>query len=435
MNTSKNQNTDTELTLGFCPRSLILFTQFALIAKRNKEYQSKMKKNNSMKPIITIILILSFALNLGAQESSKEIKTRPFQITFVTPLGTNGLDAWNITNNFSINLYAGYNGGLDGVELSGFGGMLKNNMKGTQIAGFGNIVMGTGNGFQAAGFFNYSHQYFQGAQIAGFANVINSDTKAWQFSGFSNVATGNSDAAQFSGFANYSKGNSVGQISGFSNVNSGNLKGFQIAGFSNVNTDSLKGIQIAGFSNYTKTLNGIQIAPFNYVDSLEKGMPFGLFSIVKNGYRAFEISVSETLFGTVSFKTGTTKFYNIVSVGASYKNDQILWGWGYGIGTMFAMKNDWNMTVELLSYQINVDEWFTEVLNLNNKLQITTSKKVAKNLHVFGGITWNVNVSDIEDHDGNVFKSTVSPWNVFDKTYNNETNVKMYPGFTAGIRF
>jgi len=438
MKTNKNQITENEFELGFCPRSLLLFAQFAIMAKRLEEKQSRIKKQEKMKSlsiVMTIVLLFSFGLRTLAQEEVQETKTRPFQMTFVTPLGTNGLDAWNVTNKFSINLYAGYNGGLDGVELSGFGGMLKNDMIGTQISGFGNIVMGTGKGFQAAGFFNYTHQYFSGAQTAGFSNVVIDSAKAWQFSGFGNVTTGKLDGGQIAGFANYSKGNTVGQASGFANVNNGSLKGFQVAGFSNVNTDSLKGVQIAGFANYTKKLHGVQIAPFNYVDSLESGIPIGILSFVKNGYRAYEIGTSETLYGIASFKTGTKQFYNILSVGASYKNDKVLWGWGYGIGTMMPIKEDWNLAIELLSYHINEDEWFTKALNLNNKLQITASKKVSENIEVFGGASWNVNVSELEDYDGNAFNSSITPYDVFDKTYNNETNVKMYPGFTAGIRF
>ncbi len=394
------------------------------------------KKGKTMKSITTIMilaLLFFFGINVKAQDDTTKI--RPFQMTFVTPLGTNGLDAWNITNKVSINLYAGYNGGLDGVELSGFGGMLKNNMLGTQISGFGNIVIGTGNGFQAAGFFNYTQKYYSGVQVSGFSNIILNDAKAWQFTGFGNVITGKSDGGQIAGFSNYSEGNKIGQVSGFANVNVGDLKGFQIAGFSNVNTDSLKGIQIAGFANYTKKLKGVQIAPFNYVDSLENGVPIGVFSIVRNGYRAFEIGVSETLYGTVSFKTGVNQFYNIVSVGSAYKNDKILWGFGYGIGTMMPVKEDWNIAIELMSYQINEDEWFTEALNLHNKLQITASKKVSENIDLFGGVSWNVNVSETIDHKGDPFKSSVTPYDVFNKTYGNDNNVKMYPGFTAGIRF
>lgn len=396
----------------------------------------KIKSETKMKTLMTIILIIVLGFSANAQENETQESTiRPFQITFVSPLGTNGLECWDITNNFSINLYAGYNGGLDGVELSGFGGMLKNDMQGFMGSGFGNIVLGKGTGVQTAGFFNYNQKYFDGVQASGFASIITDSAKAVQISGFGNVTTEQIDGAQLAGFANYSKGNTIGQASGFANVNNGDLKGFQISGFANVNTERTEGIQIAGFANYTKELKGTQIGVFNYIDSLEKGIPIGFFSIVKNGYRAYEISTSETLYGITSFKTGTEQFYNIISAGVSYRNDKVLWGWGYGIGTMMPLKNDWNLAFELLSYHINEDEWFTDVLNMHNKLQITASKKISQNINVFGGLSWNVNVSETIDNSGNKFDSSVSPWNVFDKTYGNDTNVKMYPGITAGIRF
>ncbi|OFX85998.1 MAG: hypothetical protein A2W99_16675 [Bacteroidetes bacterium GWF2_33_16] len=398
--------------------------------------QSKNQKNmKTGKVLITAILLLAINLVGKAQDEKKESEVRPFQITFVTPLGTNGLDAWNITNKFSINLYAGYNGGLDGVELSGFGSMLKNNMKGTQISGFGNIIMGTGKGAQISGYFNFSKGYFSGVQVSGFSNIIINDAKAWQLSGFANVTTKKLEGGQVASFANYSKGNTNGQMSGFANVNSGDLTGVQIAGFANVNTGSLQGVQIGGFANVTQHLRGVQIGFFNYVDSLEKGIPIGFLTIVKNGYRTLEISGNETIYGNVSFKTGTTHFYNIFSVGGSYKDDKIYWGLGYGIGTMLPLKEKWNLGFELLSYQINEDEWHTEALNLHNKLQITASRKVAKNIDLFGGISWNVNVSETEDRDGNPFESTITPYSVFDKTYGNGNNVTMYPGFTVGVRF
>jgi len=446
------QITENEFTLGFIPRSFLLYAQFAIMAKRLEEYQKKNERKMKSLGIALVLLMTTLGLNAQAQEEkSEEIKTRPFQMTFVTPLGTNGLDAWNITNKVSINLYAGYNGGLDGVELSGFGGMLKNDMKGTQIAGFGNIVLGKGSGAQLAGNFNYVNKDYSGIQLAGFANTINGKSKACQISGFSNVAIDSIDGAQLtgftnvavkeiskiqiSGFANYSKGNGAGQLTGFSNVNNGSLKGIQLAGFSNVNTGSVKGTQIAGFANYTSQLKGVQIAPFNYVDSLESGIPIGVFSVIKNGYRSFEISANETMYGVFSFKTGVEKFYNIISVGASVHHNKIYWGWGYGIGTLIPMKDEWNVAIELLSYHINEDEWFTETLNLNNKLQITASKKVSENIEVFGGASWNVNVSETTDKNGNVFNSSITPYDTFNKTYGNGNNVKMYPGFTAGIRF
>lgn len=437
MKTDKKQMNEQEINLEFFPRSLFLLTQFAMMAKRAEEYHKKNKmKMKTAGTTLALIFTMILGFNAQAQdENTQQTKTRPFQITFVTPMGTNGTNALNITNEFSINLLAGYNGGLDGIALSGFGSMLKNDMKGTQLSGFGNIVMGTGKGFQGAGQFNYTQKHFNGVQVSGFANIIANDAKAWQISGFTNVTTGTIDGAQLAGFANYAEGTTIGQAGSFINVNKGDLKGIQIAGFANVNTEKTEGIQISGFANYTKTLSGVQLAPFNYVDSLEKGLPIGIFSLVKNGYKTIEISANETLYGVVSFKTGVKKFYNIISVGSSIHHNKTYWGWGYGIGTMMPVKNDWNVAIELLSYHINEDEWFTEALNLNNKLQITASKKVSEKTELFGGISWNVNVSELEDHDGNAFESTFTPYYTFNETYDNEINVKMYPGLTAGIRF
>jgi len=400
--------------------------------------------------IMSAILLIIIGLNVNAQNEIQEIKTRPFQLSFVTPLGTNGLESMNITNNFSFNIFAGFNGGLNGIEFSGFAGILKNNMNGAQFAGFSNIVLGKSRGVQFSGFSNINTGSFYGLQAAGFANIITNDAIGGQLAGFANVTTKMIDGIQIAGFANYSQGNKKGQISGFANTNIGDLNGVQIAGFGNVNTTKVDGIQIAGFANIservngaqiagfanvTKKLNGVQIGVFNFVDSLESGIPIGVFSFVKNGYRTFEISCSETLYGIASFKTGTKQFYNIISVGVGYKKDKLHWGWGYGIGTLRTLKNNWDLAFELISFHINEDEWFTDEINLNNKFQITTSKEIAENLNVFAGLSWNVNVSKIEDHHGNEFESSLAPWTVFDKNYDNDVNIKMYPGFTAGIRF
>ena len=179
--------------------------------KENKEMKNyKIKSESKMKTFMTIILILSFGLFANAQENeSQESTTRPFQLSFISPLGTNGLECWNITNNFSINLFAGYNGGLDGAEFSGFGGVLQNDMQGFMGSGFGNIVLGKGTGVQVAGFFNYNQKYFDGLQASGFASIITDSAKAVQISGFGNVVTEQIDGAQLAGFANYSGFNST----------------------------------------------------------------------------------------------------------------------------------------------------------------------------------------------------------------------------------
>ncbi|MBE0646332.1 MAG: hypothetical protein IH596_00960 [Bacteroidales bacterium] len=333
----------------------------------------------------SILLIASLALSAQEADSSKS-QTRAFQLSFVTPLGTNGLNSWNTTNKFSLNILTGYAGGLDGAEFTGLVSVLKSDMRGAQFAGLGHVVLGEAKGLQCAG--------------------------------FTNITVGN---------------NSGLQITGFGNVNTKDMKGLQIAGATNINAGHLKGTQISGLFNFARKLNGVQIAPFNYVDSLERGVPIGVLSFVRNGYTGIEFAATETMYGVFSFKTGVRKFYNILSVGAAYRDNRIVWGWGYGLGGMIPLAEKWDLSIEGLCYQMNEGEWFTNRLNLLNKLQVAASWKLSKTVSLFGGLSWNVTVSDITDEYGDPVTPHIAPWSVYDETYDH-INIQMYPGVTAGIR-
>jgi len=423
-----------------------------------------------MKTKVNFLLALGLVVVLANYVKGQEIgdtSVRSFQLTLVSPLGTNGVESGNITNKFSINILAGYNGGLKGTEFGGFANVLKGDMDGAQFAGYSNVNLKNGKGFQGAGFLNYNHKEFKGVQLsgyanvtlesskgfqgAGFANVVNGNYKGVQLAGFASVVTDSIDGFQGAGFSNYSKGNTKGQIAGFANfnigeekgpqiagfgnINTGDLKGLQLSGFSNINTGRTDGVQISGFFNYTKVLKGLQLGVFNYVDSLENGASIGVISFVRNGYHKFEISGNESMYGVLSYKTGTRSFYNIISVGAATRNDKIYWGWGYGIGTIVPVKGKVDLNFEATCYQVNEDEWHTDRLNLHNRINALVSVQISDNLTIFGGPSWNVLVSDITDKSGNIVNSDYAPWSTFDKIYDNETNVKMYPGFSLGMRF
>jgi len=422
-----------------------------------------------MKTTISFLLFTSIFLSgslLNAQEK-QDRRTRPFQVTLVTPVGTNGLESGNYTNNFSLNIIAGYSGGVNGAELGGFANILRDTLRGSQFAGFTNINLGAGKGLQAAGYLNYNQKYFRGAQLSGFTNITLSNIDGAQLSGFANVTYGSMTGVQFSGFANvvrdsidgfqgsgftnYSRGCSYGQVSGFGNLNIGSLRGPQLAGFCNINTNELKGLQVAGFTNvnggrlegtqisgflnFTGRLKGLQLGVFNFVDSLEKGAAIGVISFIRNGYHVFEISGNESMYGVLSFKTGTRKFYNILAIGAGVRNEMIYWGWGYGVGTIVPLNANFGLNFEATCFQVNEDEWDVDRLNLHNRLNAMLAVKLNDNITLFGGPSWNVLVTDLTDSDGNRSESTYAPWHTFNKTYKNDINIKMYPGFNVGIRF
>jgi hypothetical protein len=136
----------------------------------------------------------------------------------------------------------------------------------------------------------------------------------------------------------------------------------------------------------------------------------------------------------MSFKTGTRQFYNILSAGGGSRDGLSLFAWGYGLGAFIPIGEKAGISVDGLCYQVNEGEWFTDRLNLLNKFNLTASWKLAEHFSLYGGVSWNVTVADITDEYGDQVVSHIAPWYVFNVTYNDHLNVKMYPGFSAGIR-
>jgi len=356
------------------------------------------------KLIIALVCTVVFSnVRLFAQnEENSELRTRPVQFTFVTPVGSNGIDAGKFINIFSLNMLAGYNGGVKGCEIGGFSNILSHNMQGAQLAGFSNIVWGQTTGCQIAGFSNISKQSASGCQLSGFSNIVN-------------------DSA------------SLVQIAGFINVTTANSKGAQLAGFTNITTKDFSGVQISGFYNHARKLNGFQLGFINYCDSVEKGLPFGFISIVKHGYRGIDFGGDETLYLHGSYMTGVKQLYNIFSVGATQKENTILWGLGYGLGTTIGLSEKTAMNFELISYHINDNEWIYKNINFLHKANLKVSVKLTEKLSVYGGLTYNVYATNQKNGNGDFTDKGLIPWTTYSKVHKN-TLIQMYPGFTAGIR-
>lgn len=338
-----------------------------------------------------LIILMAFAAiifngNLPAQDS---VRISPFHISFITPLGTNGLQSWNTVNRISFNLFAGYSAGLNGIEVAGFANALKGDMNGIQLAGFCNNTFGEANGVEIAGYWNYNQHNVKGLQLAGFANV----------------ALDTVDGVQ---------------IAGYTNVTVGDAKGVQASGFSNVTTGTQTGVQASGFFNYAHRLKGVQVSVVNVADTVEKGIPIGFLSFVKHGYKVIQLGGNETLYGEVSFKTGVRQFYNILSIGATSIHGDLKWGFGYGLGTLIPMGRHFDIGIEAVSYQIMENEWYSPHMNLLNRANLSFCWNLTRNIGIYVGASWNVLVAG----------------NEIDTEYQHHyrSDVSMYPGFNAGLR-
>lgn len=411
-------------------------------------------KNLLVKLISASLLGLLIAGESAAQQGpypeDKALIHRPFQFSFIHPIGTNGLEGGRTVNGFSVNLLLGYAAGLDGMELAGFANLEKYHVGGIQLAGFFNGSGGSVEGMQLAGFANLSRGRVQGSQFAGFANVNGGYSYAAQFAGFANVVADSSSGFQLAGFGNRSARHNGLQIAGFGNLGGRQLSGFQLAGCMNIaeRVDGMQlagfmniaervgGMQLAGFINITKQLKGLQLGVVNVVDSVEEGTPIGLFSFVRKGYNHWEVWVSETMHLNSAFKFGTRRFYNILAVGGSFQplTAQSFFGLAYGLGHAFVLPKA-QLSLDILGYQLHEtsrpfrqDNGFQQLYQLKLSYDHPLKKGT-----LFAGPVFNTLVQ-YTSQTNDIKWSSLAPYAFYSRTHGRR-NVQLWAGLQAGIRF
>ncbi|MFC2126292.1 hypothetical protein ACFLU5_15970 [Bacteroidota bacterium] len=435
---------------------------------------------------LLIILLTGVQPIIGQEKEEQENNTRPGQITFVTPLGTNGYKSPEISNNFSLNILVGINGGVKGAEIGGLFNLNKDDVTGFQVAGLGNQVSAGSKAFQVSGLYNFTASSDYTFQVSGLTNISRAGTVSGQVTSLVNVNSGDLEGMQATGLVNTNKGYVKGlqiaglvnnqskdltgmQAAGLVNVNNEKTKGFQVAGLVNANQDSIQGAQVAGLYNFTKTnshgfqaaglvntnsgtikgaqiaglvnftnsLRGFQLSFINIADTVESGVPIGFMSIVnRNGYRRMEVNANEILFLNYTFKTGISYFYNIISIGIRPELDYHTWGFTYGIGTIAPLNDKMNLNIDLTSTQVSESEdvWTSE-LNLFNRLELELGYRIGNRIEITAGPSLVVHVSKITDDEGRISGSRHIPgWNFYDGVHRGSRLV-IYPGFSAGIRF
>lgn len=354
---------------------------------------------------------------------------RKFQGSFVYPIGSNGAESPYFINRISLNLLAGYNGGVEGLELSGFANVIKAHVLGVQLAGFTNVVGGDVSGFQASGFANINGARTSGIQSAGFANINKGTCNGIQYSGFINVNGSHTRGIQASGFMNLVGGNMDGiQLSGFMNVNAKHITGFQGAGFANIVGGRFQGTQVSGFLNVCRKLRGVQLGVINITDSLERGVPIGFLSFVRNGKHSLELFTSEMFQANIAFKTGVKRFYNILHAGYQVKPNGYRWAYSYGVGTEVDMGKHWYTDIEGLVMHINENEAYTNDRHVNIRLQTLVGFKFSKHVALFAGPHIDYFVSD----RGRSVVNDSAFWKISSAGRNQQDMIHW--GFTAGLR-
>lgn len=336
--------------------------------------------------------LLSTWQKVQAINLQKFFTVRPYQLSLLPGLSTNGRLNSQVINNVSVNALGGYSGGVNGVELAGWFNINNKDVRWVQAAGLVNIVGGQVDGIQLAGISNTVRDSVTGFQAAGISNFVGRQFIGAQMGGIYNHVGGAMNGLQAAGIGNFGNSDTKGaQIAGILNVNRRNINGAQIAGILNVNFQETNGAQITSIINYTKKLKGVQIGLVNIADTSE-GYSIGLINIILKGYHKLALYGNEEFPFNAAFKTGNSKLYSILLAGVEPTKDKKAYTFGYGIGREFYAQRRLSLSTELTAQQVYLGDW--DYANILSRANVQARFKLGKNLAVFAGPALSVYYSD-----------------------------------------
>ncbi|WP_400192374.1 secretin and TonB N-terminal domain-containing protein [Hymenobacter sp. B81] len=355
----------------------------------------------------------------AAEEPARPTYRRTAQVSFLGPLGSNGLRSGQTVNSVSLNVLGGYSAGVDGVEAASLFNVARDTVKGLQMAGLVNVV----------------GKRLQGYQGAGLANVLGGSGEGWQSAGLFNVATRPVAGAQTAGLFNYSGNAKPGaadsdflvQAGGLFNVSLGEVRGVQAAGLFNV-ASQVRGVQLAGLINIADSVQGVSLAPLNFV---------------RHGYHRLELSYSETWPVQASLKLGGSPYFYTFFSGAFQPpagSEGRRWGVGYGLGAEFFKARRFSLTTDLMAMQVNEEQsGLTEALNLHNQLRLLVGFspfRKGSRFRVVAGPVVSLLVTERFDTERNTVASNLSEGrSLWLDQGNSLTKVLGWVGYSTGIRF
>lgn len=295
------------------------------------------------------------SLNLGGI-----ISQAPYQLSLTPAINTHGTFSGQIVNDISLNLFGGYNAGVDGVEVGGIFNINKMNV----------------NGFQLAGLFNISGGSVSGVQLSGIYNDV------W----------GNVSGTQLTGIKNNIKGSRSGvQLAGLFNNVQKNSSGFQLAGLFNSVHGKVSGVQIAGLFNQADRSDGLQIGLINIARS-SSGYSLGLLNFIGDGYNKVSLGYNETIDLNIALKTGTKKLYTLWLGGMNTEKDNRLYAFGLGLGTAIDITKWLTLNPELSCRYLYQGNWKDR--NLLNRFDLAFNFKLSKGISITTGPSANIYYTD-----------------------------------------
>lgn len=339
------------------------------------------------------------------------------QFSVLPGIGTSGRLSSTSSYNYSFNLFGGITGGVNVMELGALFNLNVDSVRYFQAAGLFNAVGGNQRGVQLGGLTNLNAANFRGGQFAGLINYTKGSFTGGQFAGFSNLALGEVKGVQGAGFMNYANHN---------------VKGAQLAGFMNIAKGDVNGLQAAGFINIATHVKGAQIGFINISDSIS-GPTIGFFSYSKQGYHNLELSANEITEANIALRSGSHSFYNTFRVGASFRRDQPVYTFGYGIGSSVGLNKKLRLFFDLEASSLQTEYYLNP--NVLGKLNMSLHWQMFNKVALAFGPSLNVHtISDYSSPNGQ-YLDKLMPWQGYSYTFNSYEKVNAWVGAHVALRF
>lgn len=434
--------TNNSTTAAQTPDTSVLVTKVSEVAalalkieKKADAFFEQITKSNQTK--IDTTTIASNNVLPDSVHDNNEAKTIPTatfknryaQLSFVTPVGSNGIEGYKYYHHFSVNMIQGYNGAVQGLEVGGVLNADKGYVIGGQFAGVGNVIGGDLKGIQGAGVFNFAKSTF-GMQYSGVANYSKSGMQGMQGAGVANYSGGQVDGMQAAGVINIASGTNYSgklmQAAGVINIATSNdLLGLQASGVVNV-ANNITGAQI-GLINLAKNVKGTQIGLINIADTID-GVAIGLLSFSRNGIFDVEVYNSDLFLANVAIRFGSPYVYNTFAFGINPAADTMQYGYGFGIGGHIPVVNKFAVDMDGMiwnTFEDNLDFNY-DYVHILNQFRVMPSYAITKYLSVYGGPVINV---EVYDNDYTPFKE-----NTFASYEGLNVTTGLSLGYVVGIR-
>jgi len=354
-------------------------------------------------------------------------KHRFAQVSFVSPLGSDGMNGKDYVHNLSFNVLQGYSGALNGFELGGLVNVEKGYVKGMQIGGLVNFAFGDVNGFQLGGLVN-NGKNVEGFQLGGIVNTATGTMNGLQLGGIANFARDTMNGLQLGGIVNVATSENTSkvswQIAGISNVSLGKTTGGQISGIANVANEH-SGVQI-GLINVSKKISGFQLGLINVADSID-GESLGLINVSRNGIHNVDVFGSEILLANAGFKLGSPHIYTQFAFGIRPYADLTRMGFGLGIGGHVPFNHGF-VNIDGMCWTIhndNLNNW--DNVNLWNQIRIMGGYQITKGVAIYVGPTMNLHVYDLS-------YPAIAPYTIYTRT-DGTTRLDGWIGGVIGFQF